>query len=163
MDTYATHLREVLRAAGTHHGTAFVQIYQNCNIFNDGAFDAVREKDLRDENVIHLEHGKPLIFGKNRDRGIRLGSACRPEVVTLGGDSSEKELLIHDETAPSAYAFMLAQMEPPDFPTPIGVLRRVQAPTFDASVREQVRKVTEKKGAGDLAALMASGETWVVS
>lgn len=163
VDTYATHLREVLRVAGAHRGTAFVQIYQNCNIFNDGAFDSVREKDLRDDNVIHLEHGKPLIFGKNRDRGIRLGTSCRPEVVTLGGDIGEKDLLVHDETAPPAYAFLLAQLEPPDFPTPIGVLRKVEAPTFDESVREQVRRVTEKKGPGDLARLMASGETWVVS
>jgi len=162
VDTYAPHLKEVLRAAGAHHGSAFVQIYQNCNIFNDNAFTPFREKELRDDNVLHLEQGKPLVFGKNRDQGIRLGSNYRPEVVTLGGDIGEKDLLVHDEAAPPAYAFLLAQLEPPDFPAPIGILRRVSAPTYDVGVRDQIQAVTQKKGMGDLARLIASGETWVV-
>ncbi len=162
VDVHATHLREVLRAAGEHRGAAFVQIYQNCNIFNDGAFTDVREKDLRDDHVLPLRHGEPLIFGKHRDHGIRMAGPHRPEVVSLGNGIRESDLLVHDERGPLGYAFMLAHMEPPEFPVPIGVIRRVEMPTFEQGVHDQIRAITAKKGPGDLEKLLHSGEIWEV-
>jgi len=162
IDTYAVHLKEVLKQAAAHRGTAFLQIYQNCNIFNDNAFARFREKEVRDDNVLHLRHGEPLVFGKNRDRGIRMSGPYHPEVVTLGNGVSEADLLVHDEKAPLGYAFMLAHMEPPEFPMPIGILRRVESPCFETAVREQIRAVTAKKGPGDLDKLLFSGDVWEV-
>ena len=98
LDTYSTHLQETLLKAAEHEGSVFVEILQNCNIFNDGAWDDVRERNHRDDNALMLEHGKPLVFGKNRDKGVRL-SGMRPEVVTLGENGvTEEDLLIYDET-----------------------------------------------------------------
>ncbi len=162
VDTYAPHLKEMLRAAAAHKGAAFMQIFQNCNIFNDNAFAPVRERELRDDNVLHLRQGEPLVFGKNSDRGIRMADAYRPEVVALGNGVSEKDLLVHDEKAPLGYAFMLAHMEPPEFPAPLGILRRVESSTFEVSVREQIGAVTAKKGPGDLDKLLFSGDVWEV-
>ena len=162
VDVYAAHLKEVLHRAAKHNGTAFTEIFQNCNIFNDGAWEPYREKELRDDNLLHLRNGEPLIFGKNKDKGIRIKNHFEPEVVTLGNGVTEKDLVVHDEKAPLAYPFMLAQMEAPAFPVPVGVYRSVEAPIFDAAMRAQVALVTEKKGPGDLAALLRGGETWQV-
>jgi len=159
---YAAHLKEVLNRAAIHKGTAFTEIFQNCNIFNDGAWEPYREKELRDDNLLHLRHGEPLIFGKNKDKGIKMKGPFEPEVVTLGNGTTEKDLVVHDEKAPAAYAFMLAQMEAPAFPVPVGVYRNVDASVFDAAMRAQVADVTAKKGPGDLAALLSGGETWKV-
>ena len=124
VDVFQQHLKDTLKKAAAHKGSAYVEILQNCNIFNDGAWEDLTEKDARSEHVIQLEHGKPLIFGKNRDKGIRL-NGLDLEVVQLGNGITEKDLLVHDEAhPPPAYAFLLAQMEErPGFPTPIGVLR----------------------------------------
>ncbi len=162
IDVYAPHLKEVLGRAAKHTGTSFIEIFQNCNIFNDGAFEASREKDQRDDNVVHLKHGEPLIFGKAKDKGIRMSGPFQPEVVALGNGVSEKDLIVHDEKGPATYAFMLAQMEPPAFPVPIGVIRNVDAPVLDVAMHEQLAQVTAKKGAGDLKALLYSGDTWEV-
>ena len=162
VDVYAPHLKEVLNRAAKHAGTSFIEIFQNCNIFNDGAFESYRDKELRDDNVLHLKQGEPLIFGKAKDKGIRMKSAFEPEVVALGNGVSESDLIVHDEKAPPAYAFMLSQMEAPAFPVPIGVLRNLDAAVFDAAMRDQVAAVTAKKGPGDLHALIYGGETWVV-
>jgi 2-oxoglutarate ferredoxin oxidoreductase subunit beta len=162
VDVFTTHLRDVLTAANAHKGTALVQIYQNCNIFNDGAFDQFREKATRDENTLELKHGEPLVFGKERDHGIRLKDGFTPEVVRLGNGVAEKDLLVHDERAPLSYAAMLATFEPPEFPVPVGVFRRVDAPTFDAGMRQQIETVTRDKGPGDLARALSAGHTWVV-
>jgi 2-oxoglutarate ferredoxin oxidoreductase subunit beta len=162
VDVYAPHLKDVLRRAAQHTGTSFVEIFQNCNIFNDGAFESFREKELRDDNVLHLKHGEPLIFGKARDKGIRMKGLFQPEVVTLGNGVTESDLIVHDEQAPAAYAFMLAQMEAPAFPTPIGVLRAIQAPTLEGAMHEQIDQVVAKRGPGDLRALIYGGDTWDV-
>jgi 2-oxoglutarate ferredoxin oxidoreductase subunit beta len=162
VDVYAAHLKEVLGAAARHTGTAFVEIFQNCNIFNDGAWEPYREKELRDDNLLHLRQGEPLIFGKNADMGIRMRAPFTPEVVALGGATTAADLLVHDEKAPPAYAFMLAQMEAPAFPVPVGVYRNVDAPSFAAAMHLQVEQVTAKKGKGDLKALLYSGDTWEV-
>jgi 2-oxoglutarate ferredoxin oxidoreductase subunit beta len=162
VDVYTPHLRRTLKAAHEHRGTSFVQVFQNCNIFNDGAFGEIREKALREDNLLQLEHGQPLVFGKNRDRGIRLRGCYRPEVVALGNGVTEKELLVHDETGPIGYLATLAQMQPPDFPTPVGVLRRVEAPTLDAGIRDQIERVAAEQGPGDLRRILYSGNLWTV-
>ncbi|MCP3980272.1 MAG: 2-oxoacid:ferredoxin oxidoreductase subunit beta [bacterium] len=162
IDVYTPHLKETLKAAHGHKGTSFVQIFQNCNIFNDGAFTDLRDKKSRDDHVLHLEHGKPLIFGKERNRGIMVRDAYHPEVVELGNDVSEDDLLVHDEQGPLAYLMMLADMKPPAFPTPVGVLRRIEATTFETAVNEQIAEVTADKGKADLQQILYSGNTWEV-
>ena len=162
VDVYAPHLKEMLTESHKHKGTSFTQIFQNCNIFNDGAFEQMREKRLRDDNVVILRDDEPLIFGKNRDRGIRLTGCYKPQVVKLGNGVKEKDLLVHDEKAPVAYAFMLSKMDPPEFPMPLGILRRVSEPTFEGTVRDQIAEVTQKKGSGDLQKLLYSGDVWEV-
>jgi 2-oxoglutarate ferredoxin oxidoreductase subunit beta len=162
IDVYAPHLKDVLGRAAKHAGTSFIEIFQNCNIFNDGAFELFRDKDTRDDNVIHLKHGEPLVFGKAKDKGIRMRGAFEPEVVSLGGGVTERDLVVHDEKGPAAYAFMLAQMEAPAFPVPIGVIRNVDAPVLDVAMREQIAQVTKKMGPGNLKELLYSGETWDV-
>ena len=162
IDVYADHLKETLHAAATHVGTAFVQIYQNCNIFNDGAFGGLRDKKGRADLVLELEHGKPLVFGENRDRGIRMAASYRPQVVTLGNGITEDDLIVHDEDGPAGYLQMIASLEPPEFPVPIGVVRRTAMPSFDALVRAQVDEVVAKRGPGDLRSLVHSGDVWEV-
>jgi 2-oxoglutarate ferredoxin oxidoreductase subunit beta len=162
VDVFTPHLKEVLRKAAEHKGASFVEILQNCNIFNDGAWDPVREKDQRDDNLLILRHGEPMVFGKNKDRGIRLKGSFEAEVVKLGNGVTEADLLVHDEQGSIGFATMLAHFEPPLFPEPVGVFRNLDVPTFDASVREQIRAVTAKKGAGNLERLISSGETWTV-
>src|SRR6185295_5640113 len=105
------------------------EIYQNCNIFNDGAFKSFSERDVRDDKTISLEHGKPLIFGKEKNMGIRLAGGLKPEIVKLGNGVGEEGLLVHDEKAESpALAYLLAQLSDPDFPVPLGVYRCVEKP-----------------------------------
>jgi len=162
IDVATAHLKQTLKAAHGHEGTSFVQIYQNCNIFNDGAFAKMREKGSRPDSVLELEHGKPLIFGKERDHGIRIGGCYRPEVVTLGEGVTEEDLLVHDEQGPLGYLMMLADLQPPDFPTPVGVFRRVERPTFENEVVAQIDQVTERLGRGKLGELLLSGNSWEV-
>ena len=163
MDVNVKHLSETLLRAAKHKGTSFVEIYQNCNVFNDGAYEYASSKDTKEDTTIYLEHGKPLIFGKNRDKGIRIKN-MEPEVVTLGGDIREDDLLFHDEKAPEpSVAFMLSRMRYPEFPEPMGVFRSVDGPIFEDMVHDQIKSAVEKSGKGDLAKLLNSGDTWTVS
>jgi len=160
IDVEQKHLGEMLKRAHAHRGSAFIEILQNCNIFNDGAFDDVSDKQIKAEHQLILEHGKPLIFGKNRDKGIRM-NGMRPEVVKLGGEFTEKDLVVHDETNfPSA--FMLANFEAP-MPTPLGVFYAVARPTFDGAMNKQLGDAKTKMGAGDIKALLHRGDTWTVN
>jgi len=164
VDVFQQHLKETLRKAAAHQGSAYIEILQNCNIFNDGAWETITEKEARSEQVVQLEHGKPLIFGKNRDKGIRL-VGLDLEVVALGNGIIEKDLLVHDEHDPNpVYAFALSRMDSmPGFPTPIGVLRALQGvPRFEDLMQQQIRDVIAKKGKGDLAKLLRAGDTWEV-
>ena len=164
VDVFQQHLKETLKKAAAHKGSAYVEILQNCNIFNDGAWFDLTEKDARSEHVVQLEQGKPLIFGKNRDKGIRL-NGIDLEMVQLGNGITEKDLLVHDESDPrSAYAFLLAQMaDRPAFPTPIGVLRGWEdSPRYEDLIANQIREVQAKRGKGDLAKLLRAGDTWEV-
>jgi 2-oxoglutarate/2-oxoacid ferredoxin oxidoreductase subunit beta len=164
VDVFQQHLRTTLKEAAAHKGSAFVEILQNCNIFNDGAWFNLTEKDARSEHVVQLEHGKPLIFGKNRDKGIRM-KGFDLEVVQLGNGITENDLLIHDAHHPrAAYAFMLSHMEHREgFPTPIGVLRSDDTlPRYEDVANAQIQDVIAKRGKGDLERLLRAGDTWVV-
>ena len=161
IDIDSAHLQYVLRRAAEHKGTAFVEIYQNCNVFNDGTWESVINKDVRSDRLLVLEHGKPLVFGKERKKGIRMRPDMSPEVVEIDGDTSG--LLVHDERRQQeGYHFMLSRLTSPDFPEPVGVLRAVQVPTYDGLVAEQGRAAVEQRGEGSLEKLLHSGETWVV-
>jgi 2-oxoglutarate ferredoxin oxidoreductase subunit beta len=162
VDVHIKHLAMVLKRAAEHRGVSFVEVYQNCNVFNDGAFDYATDRASKSDTTIELEHGKPLIFGKDRNKGIRL-NGMDPEVVELGKGISEDDLLFHDEksTEPTL-AYLLSRMSYPEFPEPIGVYRDVDRPSYDTLVNNQVREARAKKE-GDLASLFSAGETWTVS
>ena len=162
VDSNIRHLSYTLKRAAAHKGTSFVEVYQNCNVFNDGAFGYAQNKATRDDSTIELEQGKPLIFGKNRDKGIRM-NGLSPEVVDLNKSGvKEDDLLFHDEHGDVMHAFLLARLLQPDFPEPIGVFREVQIPTFETGVRNQITESIKKQGPGDLQKLLSSGDTWHV-
>lgn len=162
VDSNIKHLAQTLYRAAMHRGTSVVEVYQNCNVFNDGAFSYAQDKSTREETTMELEHGKPLIFGKHRDKGIRL-NGLRPEVVDLtDGRVSQDDLLFHDEQGDSTLVHLLARMRHPQFPEPIGVFRDIELPIFEDQVRGQVTAAIEKRGKGDLNKLFSSGDTWTV-
>ncbi|MGH9683656.1 MAG: 2-oxoacid:ferredoxin oxidoreductase subunit beta [Candidatus Acidiferrales bacterium] len=163
VDVFQQHLKETLKKVAAHKGSAYTEILQNCNIFNDGAWADLTERDARSEHIAQLEHGKPLVFGKNRDKGIRM-NGLELEVVALGNGISEKDLLVHDEKNPNAsYAFALSRMHTlPGFPTPIGVFRAIEAPCYETLIAAQIREVQERRGPGDLGKLLRAGDTWEV-
>ncbi len=162
VDTFPDHLQETITRAGHHKGSTFVEILQNCNIFNDGAHRDFTERDVRDDRMLFLRHGEPMIFGKDRDKGIRL-NGVRPEVVQLGGGFTEADLLVHDEASedPTIH-FMLARIYWPEFPVPIGVIRSVPRATHDELLEGQIADAIRDQGRGDLEALLHGGETWTV-
>jgi 2-oxoglutarate ferredoxin oxidoreductase subunit beta len=160
VDVEQKHLGDMLKRAHRHRGASFVEILQNCNIFNDGAFNELSDKQIKAEHQLVLEHGKPLIFGKARDKGIRMNGQ-RPEVVALGNGVTEKDLVVHDETNQSL-AFMLANFEAP-LPTPIGVFYAVERPTYDGAMNHQLAEAKAKQGEGDIHALLKRGDTWTVN
>ena len=163
VDVDTRHLAATLTRAAHHKGTSFVEVYQDCNVFNPGAFYYASKKGEKEDNIVYLEHGKPLIFGRDHDKGVRLNAHGRPEVVELKSGISEDDLLFHDEKAEDpSLAFLLAQMRHPEFPEPVGVLRNVSRTVYDEAVRGQVDAAKEKLGDGDLETLFNSGDTWVV-
>ena len=138
-----------------------MEVLQNCNIFNDGAHREFTDREVRDDRMLMLEHGKPMIFGKDRDKGIRL-NGHQPEIVTLGEDGmTEADLLVHDETDP-LIAFMLAHIYWPEFPVPVGVIRRINRTTHDQLLNGQIEQAIAGRGKGDLRRLLDGGETWTV-
>jgi 2-oxoglutarate/2-oxoacid ferredoxin oxidoreductase subunit beta len=163
VDTHTEHIQGTLEAAGRHRGSSFVEVLQNCNIFNDGAWRDFTDREIREDRMLTLEHGKPMIFGKERDKGIRL-VGLRPEVVTIGEDGiTEADLLVHDAHSEDPYlALILSRMFWPEFPVPVGVLRAVQKPTHSDLLDAQIEQAKEKSGEGDLAKALVAGETWTV-
>jgi 2-oxoglutarate ferredoxin oxidoreductase subunit beta len=156
VDVNAKHLQATLRRAQAHKGSTFIEILQNCNVFNDGAWDSVTDKSTRADFELVLEHGKPLIFGKNRDKGIRLNERIQPEVVTIGESYSESDLIVYDETNPSL-AYLLSRLEPPAFPIPIGVFLAVSRPTYETRVAEQIEDARRQVGKTDVDQLLRRG------
>ncbi len=163
IDTDTAHLAATMERAGRHKGSSFVEIFQNCVIYNDEAFKEVTDRVIRPEHSLILEQGKPLIFGKERNKGIRI-KGFHPEVVTLGEGVSESDLLIHDEkNLDPSYSFLLSSLDLPDFPAPLGVFRAIEKPTYEEMLWKQIDKAKETMGEGDLKKILFAGETWTVT
>jgi 2-oxoglutarate/2-oxoacid ferredoxin oxidoreductase subunit beta len=164
VDTDKKHVAEVLQAAAAHPGAAFVEIYQNCNVFNDGAFDAVRDKAVKDANQIRLEHGKPIRFGAEGERGVVRGGLGRLELADVS-DVGEDALVVHDaQREDPGLAFELAQLAPrPVGPTPIGVFRSVDRAIYGAELALELEEARAKIGEDELDRLLHSGDTWTIS
>lgn len=162
LDVDINHLSETLRRAAAHHGTAFVEVYQNCIVFNDGVFDYASDKSIKADNTLYLEHGKPLIFGKDRNKGIRL-NGLDPEIVNLGNGVQMDDLLIHDEKAEEpSLAYLLSRMIHPRFPECFGVFRNVARPVYDDLLNKQIEDVIKAKGKAKLEDLFQSDDMWTV-
>ncbi|MEV6381593.1 2-oxoacid:ferredoxin oxidoreductase subunit beta [Streptomyces sp. NPDC051773] len=165
VDSDRKHLTEVLRQAAAHPGTALVEIYQNCNIFNDGAFEVLKDRQRAEEAVIRLEHGEPIRFGADGGRGVVRDEATGDLQVVTVTPENESRILVHDAHAASpTTAFALSRLADPDtlHHTPIGVLRSVERPVYDTQMADQIDTAVDRHGKGDLSALLAGGDTWTV-
>ncbi|KNB50056.1 2-oxoacid:ferredoxin oxidoreductase subunit beta [Streptomyces caatingaensis] len=165
IDSDRKHLTQVLRAAADHPGTALVEIYQNCNIYNDNAFEALKDRDQAQEAVIRLEHGQPIRFGTDLSKGVVRNAATGDLEVVDVTPETESRILVHDAHAASpTTAFALSRLADPQtlHRTPIGVLRDVERPVYDTLMADQLETAVEQKGKGDLSALLAGNDTWTV-
>ncbi|WP_326699255.1 2-oxoacid:ferredoxin oxidoreductase subunit beta [Streptomyces sp. NBC_01754] len=165
VDSDRKHLTGVLRAAADHPGTALVEIYQNCNIFNDGAFDVLKDKEKAQEAVIRLEHGLPILFGPDHTKGVVRDPLTGDLDTVTVTDDNRPHVLVHDAHNPSpTTAFALSRLADPDtlHHTPIGVLRSVNRPVYDTLMSDQLDTAVEQHGKGDLAQLLAGNDTWTV-
>ncbi|MDH6134025.1 2-oxoglutarate ferredoxin oxidoreductase subunit beta [Kitasatospora sp. MAA4] len=170
IDSDRKHLQSVLRAAAEHRGTALVEIYQNCNIFNDGAFEVLKDPQTAQRALIRLEHGQPIRFGPDLDEGVFRDPATGELYTASITPDNQDRVLVHDAQAPTpATAFALSRLA--DHPghgqdglhhTPIGVLRSVERPVYDTLMAEQLATAVDQRGEGDLAALLAGADTWTV-
>jgi 2-oxoglutarate ferredoxin oxidoreductase subunit beta len=163
VDTLQAHLPKILIRAHDHRGASFVEIFQNCIVYNDGVFSDFTSKDVAADQQLHLEHGKPMIFGAEGNKGIRVNAErLEFEVLEIGSDGiTEKDLLVHDETN-RALATMLAAMEPPAFPTALGVLFCRPEPTYEGAVGEQIETAKSGSQQHDLNKVLRHGYTWSV-
>src|SRR5256885_754434 len=173
IDSDRRHLTSVLRAAADHQGAAFIEIYQNCPIFNDDAFAPLKQAGATDERLIKLEHGEPVRFASGT-RGLRFGPHGELEAVEVsaadeaegpGKSDAESALITHDaRRADPSYAFALSRLDASDFRhTPVGVFRQVEQPSYDQLMAEQIEAARQRSGPGDLAALLAGNDTWEVN
>jgi 2-oxoglutarate ferredoxin oxidoreductase subunit beta len=160
IDTDRKHVTEVLRRAATHRGAAFVEILQNCNIYNDGAFDAVRDDE---SNRIYLRHGEPVRFGADGERGVVACGDGSVQIVDVA-EAGEDALLVHDEHHPQpSLAFALSRLTLDELGVaPLGVFRDVEQPVYDDLMSEQIAQSVEQRGEGDLAALLHGNDTWTI-
>jgi 2-oxoglutarate/2-oxoacid ferredoxin oxidoreductase subunit beta len=169
-DIMSPHLQTIIKEAQDHEGTAFIEIYQNCNIFNDGAYDGIVDKKIRDDMLVHVEHGKPLIFGKELDKGliwidlhlkaVKIGE----HYDGLGREVTLEDIVVWDAKDPNpTMAFALTQLREGIDPTPIGVLRSIEGPkAYDTMVHDQLKQVQAKKPSRSIDELLHSGKTWIV-
>ena len=165
LDTDSTHLQSTIKAAFEHKGTSFIEIYQDCPIFNKDAFKQFTDKATKTENTVRLEHGQPLVFGKESEKGIRLKD-FHPEVTTANnGNSAAADLIVHDQYAEDTTLanFLAGMSETPDMPHPIGIFRSVRRSSYEDAMTNQIHAAKERMGDGDLEALLNAGETWTVS
>jgi 2-oxoglutarate ferredoxin oxidoreductase subunit beta len=164
MDRDPLHLRAILKRAHLHTGTSLVEIYQNCNVFNDGAFEVFTEKGTKADNALFAEHGKPLVFGANSDKAIVL-DGFTPRVVSLN-DCSENDAWIHDETDRTKAGILTRFFDDPRkddaFPRPFGVFYVEQRDTYEDVMNRQLQEAVRLKGSGDLDALLRGNSTWEV-
>ena len=164
IDVDRKHLTETLRQAAAHPGASFVEIYQNCPVFNEGAFDALTDKGAKDVNQIRLAHGEPIRFGLDDENGVVQGSDGSLDLVAVD-DVGEDALLVHDaHRGDPSLAFALAHLAArPTGPTPIGVFRAIERPVYGQALDDQIAESRERSGDGDLEALLNSGDAWTVS
>lgn len=156
-------LQAVLERGAAHRGASFVEILQNCNIFNDGAFAFVTERRTKADTQLHLKHGQPMLYGsKGAEKGIGIGPDLLPRVIDVAQEGAAG-VLVHDETNPTI-AWILAHLTHPEFPTPLGVLRCVKRDTYDAAMAEQIEVAKARKPAkGGVQALLDGGQSWTVT
>ncbi|WP_030388332.1 2-oxoacid:ferredoxin oxidoreductase subunit beta [Streptomyces sp. NRRL S-241] len=165
VDSDRKHLTEVLRRAADHQGTALVEIYQNCNIFNDGAFEVLKDKDQALEAVIRLEDGQPIRFGADGAKGVVRNPATGDLEVVEVTAANEAQILVHDaRNASATTGFALSRLADPDtlHHTPIGVFRSVERPVYDTLMADQLDAAIDRGGKGDLGALLTGNDTWTV-
>lgn len=163
-DSDLPHLQSVLVRAARHKGTAFVEVLQNCVVFNDGAYESLSSQETRDDARVLLEHGQALVYGRNRDRGIRLRGLKIEAVSLREGGQDQADLLVHDDKSDeTALAFLLAQLGGEESPLALGVLRAVETATHQERHERQVADTRQRNGYGSLARLLASGDTWTIN
>ncbi len=161
IDVDAKTMQNVITRAQNHAGASFIEVYQNCVIFNNGEFEDVENRATRPDNALFVEDGEPMIFGKEKDKGIIMQDS-RPHVVDLGETWKEDDLLVHDEHNPIITNLLLEMTFDTEMPTPFGILRCVEEPTYDGMLHQQIADVKELKGEGDLETLFYSGDVWEV-
>jgi 2-oxoglutarate ferredoxin oxidoreductase subunit beta len=163
--TEGTQMRDILMQAAEHKGSAFIEIFQNCNVFNDGAFEDFAAKKNQPEHTVYLKHGQAVTFGKEGEKAIVVRSvqgALEPHVVNTA-DVDSSEILVHDERSPNdVLSHLLARMEYPEFPVPLGVFRDLAHPSFNELLDQQITQAEKDKGKGDLKKHLQAGETWTV-
>ena len=161
IDKELKHMQSMIKRSHAHKGTSFMEIYQNCNIFNDGAFLAQTDRDQKAETVLILENGQPMIFGKEKDKGVRL-DGNKPVIVDIGNKWSIDDVLVHDESD-YVIASLLSNMSyQTDFPDPIGVLYAVESETYEETMVAQINEAIKKKPSGNVQDIINAGDTWVV-
>jgi 2-oxoglutarate ferredoxin oxidoreductase subunit beta len=162
VDSDPRHMGQVLARAMAHKGVSFVEIYQNCVIFNKDTHLPIVGRENRDDRAIYIEHGKPLIFGKDKNKGIKMTGLSNEIVDLATNPAASNEIVVHDEKLADAnYAYRLTQMTYPDMPVPFGVFRNIEKPTYEEMLEDQIQSVISKKGKGDLKALL-NEETWQI-
>ena len=166
MDRDPKHLQEILVRSHQHHGASFLEIYQNCNIFNDGAFEIFTEKSSKPEETLFLEQGKPLLFGAEKNKGIKL-DGFRPVVVEIGNGASIDDIWVHDEKDFYKAQILVRMFDDPrkdqHLPRPFGVFYENDRPCYEEVMALQIEDVLAKKGKGDLNKLLRGNETWTIA
>jgi len=160
VDVDTKHLPGMIAKMAAHKGVSFLEVFQNCNIFNDKAFEHFTAKTERAERMLYLEPGQPLKFGAEGSKGIRVRDH-RPEIVTIGDNASEDQLLRYDPKDPTL-AYLVSQLDFPEFPVPVGVFVDIERPTYEDLLTQQVEDA-KAKGTPDLQALLTGPNTWTVS
>ena len=161
IDKETKHLQEMITESYKHKGTSFMEIYQNCNIFNDGAFSSLTDRDTKADTVLWLEDGQPLVFGSEKSKGIRL-DGNKPVVVEIGDNWSTEDLLVHDKSD-YVIASLLANMTYlPDFPDPVGIFYSIQSPTYEDMLSDQISDAIKHKPKASVQDILNSGDTWTV-
>ena len=163
IDRHTKHMAEIFRRAVEHEGGSFVEVYQNCNIFNDGVYKELTDSDTKLDNVLFLEDGQPLVYGKENNKGLQL-KGFDFELKDIKNEKDISGLHVHKEKITNtAYAYLLSKLsDNPEMPTPIGVFRKFEAKPYEIKFHEQMEMVKEKKGKGDLKKLFITSDSWTV-
>jgi len=161
IDKQTKHMQAMIMRSHGHKGTSFMEIYQNCNIFNDGAFAQLTDKETKSDTVLLLENGEPMLFGAEKQKGVRLDGNT-PIVVEIGDKWGVDDVLVHDESDYVIASLLSNMTYQPDFPDPIGVLYAIEAETYEDRMVAQIDLAIEKKPSGSIQDILNSGDTWVV-